>query len=70
MAPELEPAVARRSRRRNARRLFLWRGPLRAATSPQRRHIAHETDPPRLRVVVFGSVDWSMSRDSNSSEHD
>jgi hypothetical protein len=27
MAPEIEPAVARKSRRRNARRLFLWRRP-------------------------------------------
>jgi hypothetical protein len=45
MAPEIEPAVARRSRRCNARRLFLWMAPsdlwcVRTCASAPRRQVA------------------------------
>jgi hypothetical protein len=44
MAPEIEPAVARRSRRCNARRLFLW-----AAAIGVRRPLKREISDDRMR---------------------
>jgi hypothetical protein len=62
MAPEIEPAVARRSRRRNARRLFLWERP-----APPRGPDASAAGPNRARGLPRHAKAPCIARRSNIS---